>query len=309
MTFPINGSSPLNPLSMLSQLYAQPAAGELLQKGMGGDLVKQLQTALNDAGAKPALVPDGMFGPMTEQALQALTGESTIDPAMLGDLGSLLKTPGTQLPGIAGPVDGFDPEVLPPMGDRELNPLGEPLAIDPTQPPPAGSIADRTVQVANSENDLVNPMKRGDDGNYKGWQHLQNVYEKTTGWRPTDAEIKASSNPRGSSWCGIWACHALQEAGCDVKWDMTKGGMVGNVDHVLGPKFTNPATYKAERQAFENSIKPGDVITLKGPQNHHAIVTKVNDDGTVECMDGNKPHIGPSTRKLEDVQTYYRPRE
>ncbi len=171
-------------------------------------------------------------------------------------------------------------------------------------------VADRTVEIAKSEDDSINPSKRGEDGKVKGWQHLQDVFEKTTGWRPSDKECQTvnengSVKPGGASWCGIWATHVLQEAGCDVKWK--DGQMVGDVSHVMAPKFSDPASYKAERQAFEQSIKPGDVITLAGPQNHHAIVTKVNDDGTVETMDGNKPHVGPGHQKLKDVTSYYRP--
>ncbi len=295
-----NAPAPITHRAPSGKLYPEPAAGEALKKGHGGDLVKQLQQALNAAGAKPPLTPDGLFGPATEAALQKLTGKTSIDPATLSQLKA--QTPAAQ-------SDGFDPTDSIDAKGQTISSQQQTVEVDNTRPPASGSVAERSIQIAQSENDLVNPMKRGDDGNYKGWQHLQTVFEKTTGWRPTDAEIKASSQPQGKSWCGIWACHVLQEAGVDVKWDLNKGGMVGNVDHVLQPRFQDYRTYKAERQAFENTIKPGDVITLKGANNHHAIVTKVNGDGTVECMDGNKPHIGPSHRKLEDVTSYYRPKE
>jgi hypothetical protein len=99
----------------------------------------------------------------------------------------------------------------------------------------------------------------------------------------------------------------LQEAGANVKWDLSKGKMVGDVQHVLQPPFKDWRTHKAERQAFEASIKPGDVITLSGSLNHHAIVTGVNPDGTVTTIDGNKPHIGEGKFNLKDVTSYYRP--
>lgn len=177
---------------------------------------------------------------------------------------------------------------------------------------PAGSVADRTLKNANAENDSINPMKAGGDGHYKGWDKLQSIIEQTTGWKPTDAEVQHiepghGASPGGKSWCGIWACHILQESGVNVKWDLTKGEMVGDVTHVKAPRFTGPQQYKAERTAFEQSIRPGDVITVSGKLNHHAIVTKVNPDGTVETMDGNKPHVGPGKQKLSDVTSYYRP--
>jgi hypothetical protein len=208
----------------------------------------------------------------------------------------------TEAPASAGPV------LAPPVEQPQV---GEAVAVSQAQAP-SGSVAERVLERAYAEEDSIHPMKRGEDGHYKGWKQLQHVFEKTTGWRPTDAECThlepgKGAKPGGKSWCGIWACHILQEAGVDVKWDLTKGKMVGDVTHVPAPKFSGPAQYKAERSAFEQSVRPGDVITLKGSLNHHAIVTKVHPDGTVETMDGNKPHVGRGKAKLTDVTSYYRP--
>jgi peptidoglycan hydrolase-like protein with peptidoglycan-binding domain len=286
--------------------YALPVAGEALRIGHAGPDVIALQQKLNALGARPPLAVDGQFGPKTQAALQSLTGSSSIGAA---DVSQLSK------PGASGtlaryPVhfhqggDGFSPGAAPAS-------LSTPAATEVAPTSQASAVSQRVVDNAFAENDSINPMKRGDDGHLKGWQHLQSVYEKTTGWRPSDKECQTITpgsgvKPGGSSWCGIWACHVLQQSGCNVKWDMTKGGMVGDVTHVLAPRFTSPSTYKAERQAFEQSIRPGDVVTLNGAQNHHAIVTRVNPDGTIETMDGNKPHVGPGKAKLSDVTTYYR---
>lgn len=274
-------SAPRSVAPSSSSSYAEPLDGEALRRGHGGPLVVALQQQLNAMGASPPLVVDGKLGPKTEAAMQKLLTA----PAPAGDV--------------------FQPV-----------PVSTPPAVESTTPvtasPGSGELGQRVVDQANAENDSINPMKRGDDGKVKGWQQLQTVFEKTTGWRPTDAQCQdvqpgRGLQPGGKSWCGIWACHIYQQAGVDCRWDLNKGRMVGDVTQTLAPRFSSPAQYKVERQAFEQSIKPGDVITLNGANNHHAIVTKVNGDGTVETMDGNKPHVGPGHQKLANVTSFYRP--
>ena len=202
------------------------------------------------------------------------------------------------------PSDAFEPAPVLPSPVQETTPVTAAAA--------SSDVAQRVVDNAFAEDDSINPFKRGDDGKVKGWDQLQRVFEKTTGWRPSDKqcqEVKPGSGlkPGGKSWCGIWACHIYQQAGVDCRWDLTKGRMVGDVTQTLAPRFSSPAQYKVERQAFEQSIRPGDVITLNGASNHHAIVTQVNPDGTVETMDGNKPQVGPGKQKLSNVTSFYRP--
>lgn len=280
-------SSPSSALRSPSGLYAAPLAEEPLRRGHSGPRVLELQQQLNALGASPPLVLDGKLGPKTEAAMKALLAAP---PAPSTDAFE------PAAPAVASPVTS--PEVA---GATAVTASSE-----------ASPVAGRVVDQAFAENDSINPLKRGDDGRVKGWQQLQTVFEKTTGWRPSDAEcqtVKPGSGlkPGGKSWCGIWACHIYQQAGVDCRWDLTKGKMVGDVTQTLAPRFTSPGQYKAERQAFEQSIRPGDVITLNGATNHHAIVTQVNPDGTVETMDGNKPHVGPGRAKLADVTSFYRP--
>ncbi|MBL8923115.1 MAG: CHAP domain-containing protein [Myxococcaceae bacterium] len=276
--------------------YAAPAPGADLARGHSGPQVLELQKKLNAAGIQPPLKLDGLLGPKTEAALMKLTGSKTFDATAQSALS-------TRLPS-AGKGDDFETTSSKPT-------LPEPPAAQAvnvaTQPPPAGSVAEKTLAIAQQELGAVDPRKTGADGRYHGWQKLQTIFEQATGWRPSDKDVQASSQPGGKSWCGIFACNVLQQAGANVKWDLTKGKMVGDVQHVLAPSFKDYRTYKTERQAFEASIKPGDVITLNGKTNHHAIVTSVNPDGTVNTIDGNKPHIGEGKFKLADVTSFYRP--
>ncbi|GMU59493.1 MAG: hypothetical protein AMXMBFR34_12560 [Myxococcaceae bacterium] len=275
--------------------YSEPAAGAALARGHGGERVLELQKRLNAAGANPRLAEDGLFGPKTEATLQKLTGQASFDAAAEAVLAKLASS--------AGKRDDFQTP-----GPTPSAPQTQAIQTSTVSgPPPSGSIAERTLQVAERELGSIDPRQTGADGKYHGWQHLQTIFEKTTGWRPTDKEVQASSQPQKKSWCGIFATHVLQEAGAHVRWDLSKGKMVGDVQQVMAPTFRDYRTYKAERQAFQNSIKPGDVITLNGALNHHAIVTSVNPDGTVNTIDGNKPHVGTGLQKLSDVTSYYRP--
>ncbi|MBE2253498.1 MAG: hypothetical protein IAE78_28480 [Myxococcus sp.] len=274
--------------------YTEPPAGAALARGHSGAQVLELQKKLNAAGLQPPLKLDGQLGPKTEAALLKLTGAKTFDDAAQAALASRL----------APKSDGFDASL--PKPSIPQPPMAEGVAMG-TQAPASGSIAEKTLAIAQQELGSVDPRKAGADGKYQGWDKLQTIFEKTTGWRPSDKEVQGSSQPGGKSWCGIFACHVLQEAGANVKWDLTKGKMVGDVQQVMAPSFKDHRTYKTERSAFEASIKPGDVITLNGKNNHHAIVSSVNPDGTVNTIDGNKPHIGEGHFKLADVTSYYRP--
>ncbi|RXF75063.1 TIGR02594 family protein [Hansschlegelia zhihuaiae] len=66
---------------------AKPAAapGPTLQLGSKGEAVKSLQSGLNALGAKPALVVDGDFGPMTRSAVIAFQkGRQLAPDAIVG---------------------------------------------------------------------------------------------------------------------------------------------------------------------------------------------------------------------------------
>lgn len=296
----VDTRSPVHSQPPATNGYSVAAPGAPLSRGLSGPAVTELQNLLNAAGIQPPLKPDGLFGPKTEAALAKLTGFKVFDEPAQRAMGAPKQAPGT--------ADEFDvaPRPTPPTSADPRQAAHEATHVVQQSAPPAGTVADKTLSIAQSELGSVDPMKAGADGRYVGWKHLQDIFAKTTGWKPTDEQMR-SNKPGGKSWCGIFAAHVLQEAGVNVKWDLTKGKMVGDVQQIMAPSFRDYRTYKTERQAFEASIKPGDVITLNNGTNHHAIVTKVNDDGTVQTIDGNKPNIGEGHWKLADVQSYYRP--
>lgn len=71
---------PAPPNSVFNQPSSSATTSSAYPLGVGskGDAVKSLQAILNAAGASPALSPDGIFGPKTLAALQAIVGKSSI---------------------------------------------------------------------------------------------------------------------------------------------------------------------------------------------------------------------------------------
>lgn len=277
--------------------YHEPLPDEPLRRGHSGDRVIELQRALNAANVKPPLEEDGKLGRLTEEALEKLTGSKVLDAGALERLAELQPTATASTP--AGVDDTFDASAV----HHDAPAAGVIPDVDTSAP---NDVAARAVEYARSQDGSIDPRKRGADGHYHGWDKLRDVFTETTGVAVSDKEVQQHNQPLGKSWCGIWAAHVLRQAGADVKWDLTKGKMTGDVTHTVAPLFKNPTSYKVERAAFEQSIRPGDVITLSGKNNHHAVVTKVNADGTVDTMDGNKPHVGPGHYKLKDVTSFYR---
>ncbi|MCC7071644.1 MAG: hypothetical protein IT383_09990 [Deltaproteobacteria bacterium] len=277
--------------------YREPLADEALRRGHGGDRVLELQRALNAAGAAPPLVEDGKLGKLTEAALVALTGSKVLDADALAQLAELQGARTTTVDGAV--EDGFDGSAV----HHQAPASGVIPVVDSSAP---HDIAARAVDYARSQDGSIDPRVRGPDGHYLGWEKLRDVFSDTTGVAVSDKEVQQHNQPLGKAWCGIWAAHVLRQAGADVKWDLSKGKMTGDVTHTVAPRFKNPASYKVERAAFEQSIRPGDVITLNGRNNHHAVVTKVNADGSVDTMDGNKPHVGRGHYQLKDVTSFYR---
>ncbi|MCC7112705.1 MAG: hypothetical protein IT382_25665 [Deltaproteobacteria bacterium] len=283
--------------SKVREPYREPLPEEPLARGHGGDRVLELQRALNAAGATPPLVEDRKLGKHTEGALFALTGSRVLDAGAMERLAELQAARAASAP---APVsDRFDGSAVHPQAPT----AGVVPDIDTSAP---NEVAARAVEYARSQDGSIDPRVRGPDGHYRGWEKLRDVFTETTGVAVSDKEVQQHNQPLGKSWCGIWAAHVLREAGADVKWDLNKGKMTGDVTHTVAPLFRNPTSYKVERAAFEQSIRPGDVITLSGKNNHHAVVTQVNADGTVDTMDGNKPHVGPGHYQLKDVTSFYR---
>ncbi|MEW6431580.1 MAG: peptidoglycan-binding domain-containing protein [Myxococcota bacterium] len=131
----------------------EPAAGAALARGHGGERVKALQQLLNAAGIKPPLDADGLLGPKTEAALQRLTGSATFDAKVEAAL-TKLATAGR---------DGFDTQPAPRLSSPALSAV-QVTATTTSSPPPSGSVAEKTLAIAQQELGSINPMQTGPDG-------------------------------------------------------------------------------------------------------------------------------------------------
>ncbi|MBK6683032.1 MAG: peptidoglycan-binding protein [Deltaproteobacteria bacterium] len=98
------------------------ANGRALSRGQSGEGVRELQRLLNQAGAQPPLVEDGLFGPKTEAALRSSSGGAQLDAA------TLLRLRGSN--GAIDPNDRLE------AGHRERTPIAPQLGA----PAPSGSI-------------------------------------------------------------------------------------------------------------------------------------------------------------------------
>ncbi|MBI2569548.1 MAG: hypothetical protein HYV63_21275 [Candidatus Schekmanbacteria bacterium] len=242
------------------------------------------------------------------------TNGNGVDPSELK--GAVPDTPKQALPDGAG--SGFDP-ALATHGTGDAKP--DDANLSPVQK--------KIKEEAEKKEGSIDPSQTGADGKPKGWDELKKTYEEATGQQAQDKESYYTKNPQGKlkpdgrDWCGIWATKTLRDAGVDARWNLggkDAGKMTGDVTRVDEPQFTNPKTYKEDRAKFEKSVQVGDVIVEKNYPYHHSVVTKVNENGTVETMSGNTEDRDPKTgrlrstavvasksRRLKDVAAYYRP--
>lgn len=88
----------------------------------------------------------------------------------------------------------------------------------------------------------------------------------------TDKDGGTKEYWRGTSWCGIFAVWAWRQAGLDAKWGY--GPMLGGVNL---PTSTDL-----------DFLLPGDIVLMKGKENHHAMVAGISADGKeFLTVDGN----------------------
>lgn len=123
---------------------AEWSAGAPLQRGESGEAVQALQAQLNALGAQPPLEVDGLFGPLTEAALQSITGQRAIDGPTLRSFG----------PPTAAPGDGVG------AGRRPTTP---PVAPHVEAKAPPGTVKAGALQNADAERRRTNGsgMKSG----------------------------------------------------------------------------------------------------------------------------------------------------
>jgi len=97
--------------------------------------------------------------------------------------------------------------------------------------------------------------------------------------------------PPGLSWCGVfalWVYHRARVAPKAVRWQLGKG-------------FAYPAGLPQVEVPM-----PGDLAYFDDQQ-HHAIVSRVNADGTFDTIDGNSIGgvVGQATRDLETARGFF----
>jgi len=89
-----------------------PYPGVVLQRGMNGPSIRQVQERLNVLGASPTLTADGTFGPLTEQTVmafqrsQGITADGIIGPTTWNALFSQTATPIPPPPSVWPPYPG-----------------------------------------------------------------------------------------------------------------------------------------------------------------------------------------------------------
>ncbi|MCL2527714.1 MAG: peptidoglycan-binding protein [Defluviitaleaceae bacterium] len=76
---PVITQPPLPPSPPLPETVWPPYPGVVLQRGMQGPSIKQVQERLNALGAVPQLAADGVFGPLTERAVVAFQGQRNLN--------------------------------------------------------------------------------------------------------------------------------------------------------------------------------------------------------------------------------------
>lgn len=280
--------------------------------GARGPAVVILQTALNKAmpAARPALVPDGAFGPGTRnrviefQKLKKLTPDGVVGPNTWAALGS------AAIGGSAGPA-GFPPPP-PPPGQKAAPPV-------PAPPPAGGTGAGaKIVAVALKEyqsygwfgNTAFSPSnpriagKRCSDPSTRkrqGGEHLREIFALAGGPAPDrcltlSAKAEAmygrsySASERNNtdivSWCGIFALYCAKQAGLRLSgWPLKYS--IGK------PKSNDEWRIRGASEMPEL----GDIgIIHPSKENHHFVITQVSGN-SISSIDGNSGMLMEITQK------------
>lgn len=107
----------------------------------------------------------------------------------------------------------------------------------------------------------------------QGTPHVPELATRLAGYWSAVLE-HAQPTPWHLAWCGVFALASIKRAGLarDVFW-------------VFGQGFA------ARHCQVTSDPQPGDVAYLAEPFQHHALVERVDPDGTVHTIDGNQPGI------------------
>lgn len=88
------------------------------------------------------------------------------------------------------------------------------------------------------------------------------------------------------AWCGLFVTWVLQHAGADINWELEKG-----------------ICYRLPRT---KTPKPGDIIYIAEPYQHHAIVEAVGAE-MITSIDGNSKGgvVARRTRAIDEITAFY----
>ena len=265
----------------------------MLRMGSFGDVVETLQEALNlwTKSAKPQLDVDGAFGPKTDgkvrefQSRSNLVPDGIVGPASWQALQPLVD----QILTLAGPPQSdleageriaaaassalgvFGWGGAPVVPNKFSLKIAAAICADPTDPlrPRQGGTSLMSIfQLAGAK------------GVYSG--RCPTISQRAVQlWQQTSGDARAARNNEDlPAWCGIFCYYVYRCAGIDL------GGWINHNSNVASGKFrkmSDPA------QAFRGCIGVEDGIN-PGGRNHHFIVMQ-NSEGTISSIDGNS--FGP----------------
>jgi peptidoglycan hydrolase-like protein with peptidoglycan-binding domain len=261
--------------------------------GSFGDVIKTLQGALNlwTQSTKPQLSVDGAFGPKTDGKVREFQSRSALVPdGVVGPLSwQALQPLVDQILGLAGPPksDLEAGERIAAAASSALNVFGwgkgtvtpsslspkiaAAICADPSIPlrPRQGGVSLLSVfQLAGAGAGYLGRCSTISQEAEKKWQV---VSAEATAWR---------NNNDLPAWCGIFCYYVYRCSGINLGgWVNHGANMAGNTFR----KMTNPA------QAFKGCIGVEDGIR-SGGRNHHFIVMD-NSNGVISSIDGNS--FGP----------------
>jgi hypothetical protein len=123
--------------------------------------------------------------------------------------------------------------------------------------------------------------------------------------------IRTGKNPKGAdtttSWCGLFACWVLMEAGLNVRWGINQRGDFGIIN-TLG----NQVELVDNRIDHGKRLRAGDVGIL-GAGSHHCIVDIIYEKREqLITIEGNAKHRSPDCIERRHYRTrsvfdfYYR---
>ncbi len=285
--------------------FERAAGGDYIHEGQQGASVVELKNLLRGQGIS---VDEGdAFTPATARAVREFqrTHQCSVDgvigPQTLNALGVSRFSPSWS------GATASNGTGSPPATSATSAPAG-PVATSALPPAVSGGVGANIVAAASRYDHAIEPQTR-EPGGFKGKAQLAELYQSATGQSVSSWGGSYGSKPNDKSWCGIFGTQALKEgiaaAGGDpnsVRWDLTRGGMVGPgvTKHNQWDRDMSP------RSAFESKIVPGTVAIMNGDLVHHVVVTSPPDaNGFVSTMEGNHPDTSAGRRNIHDMLAFY----